>query len=43
MAACDQGSLRLQSIREYVEGAELHFLVVPAGMERIEIGDPVNA
>jgi hypothetical protein len=28
---------------QYVEGAELHFVVVPAGMERIEIGDPVNA
>src|SRR5262252_4404908 len=29
--------------REHVEGAELHFIVVFAGMQRVEIGDPIDA
>jgi hypothetical protein len=29
--------------RQYIEGAELGFLAMSAGMQRVEIGDPVNA
>ena len=29
--------------REHIEGAELDFFVVPAGMQRVEIGDAVYA
>ena len=29
--------------REYIEGAHLHFVIVLAGVQRVEIGDAVDA
>jgi hypothetical protein len=38
-----QGAQIVAIQRQDVEGIELHFIVVLAGMERIEIGDAVDA